>query len=225
MNPKERAAQAALQHVQSGMTLGLGTGSTAKIFIDLLGAKIASGELRDIRGVPTSVRSDEQARDLGIEIVDFSIVDTCDVTIDGADEVSPTLELIKGLGGAMLREKIVAQNSKKLIIIADESKAVPHLFAKCPLPVEVTRFSYQASERYLKSIGSVPTLRQDGTGKAYVTDNGNFIYDCKFNESFDPAAVELKLKSRAGIVATGLFIGIASLAIIASDSGVRLIER
>jgi len=187
MNPKERAAQAALQHVQSGMTLGLGTGSTAKIFIDLLGAKIASGELRDIRGVPTSVRSDEQARDLGIEIV--------------------------------------AQNSKKLIIIADESKAVPHLFARCPLPVEVTRFSYQASERYLKSIGSVPTLRQDGTGKPYVTDNGNFIYDCKFNESFDPAAVELKLKSRAGIVATGLFIGIASLAIIASDSGVRLIER
>ena len=225
MTPKERAARAAIEHIDSGMTIGLGTGSTAQIFIDLLGAELKSGRINNIRGVPTSVRSHDQARHLGIELVDFSQVDSCDVTIDGADEVSPTLDLIKGLGGALLREKIVAQNSKKLIIIADSSKAVAHLGAKVPLPVEVTQFSYQASERFLRTLDCTPTLRQGDGGKPYVTDNGNFIYDCRFDAPFDPKVLDAKLKSRAGIVETGLFVGIAAVAIIATDSDLNVLRR
>jgi ribose 5-phosphate isomerase A len=218
MNPKERAARAAIEYVRSGMTIGLGTGSTAQVFIDLLGAKLAAGELSDIRGIPTSVRSEEQARKLGIEIVDFSTAEQCDVTIDGADEVAPNLDLIKGLGGALLREKVVAQNSKKLIIIADESKRVSQLGTKSPLPVEVTKFSHESTERFLRSLGCTPTLRQGADAKPYVTDNGNYIYDCRFNGITDPAKLNEQLKSRAGIVETGLFIGIASVVLIASDS-------
>lgn len=225
MNLKERAAAAALQYVKSGMTLGLGTGSTAKVFIDLLGAEIKAGRLTGIRGVPTSNASDDQAKSLGIEIIDFSKTDFCDVTIDGADEIDPQLNVVKGLGGALLREKVVAQHTKKLIIIADESKIVTQLGTKQPLPVEITPFAKIVSEKFLKSLGCTPTLRLSADGSPYVTDNANYIFDCRFQKIDDPAALDRQLRSRAGIVETGLFVGIAAVAIVGKPDGVDTLTK
>lgn len=221
MDPKQNAARAALAHVRSGMTLGLGTGSTAKWFIEYLAAELKAGRLTGIRGVPTSVQSDDQATSLGIPLVDFTQVEQCDLTVDGADEVGPGLTLIKGLGGALLREKIVAQNSKRLIIIADESKVVQRLGSKSPLPVEITPFSRPASERFLRSLGCTPVLRKRATGQEYITDNGNMIFDCRFERITDAGELDRTLRSRAGIVETGLFVGIAALAIIGTADGHR----
>ncbi len=220
-SPKEIAARAALEHVRSGMTVGLGTGSTATLFIEVLGQAIASGRLSDVVGVPTSVQSDQLARSLKIPLVDFSERPRCDVTIDGADEIDPRLDLIKGLGGALLREKIVAQNSDKLIIIADESKRVLRLATRSPLPVEVTRFALVAHERFLRSLGCEPALRRAPDGLPFETDNGNYILDCRFSQGIsDAPALAQKLSMRAGIVEHGLFIGLASVALIATESGV-----
>ncbi|HEY0007218.1 MAG TPA: ribose 5-phosphate isomerase A, partial [Tepidisphaeraceae bacterium] len=206
MDAKERAARAALEHVASGMTIGLGTGSTAKVFIDLLGREIAAGRLANIRGVPTSIRSYDQARNLSIEIVDLAAAGECDVTIDGADEVDDKLDLIKGLGGALLREKVIAQNSRKLVIIADSTKKSPHLGQRSPLPVEVVPFSHEATAHYLRTLGGTATLRVGEGDKPYVTDNGNYIYDCRYGPITQAADLNTRLKSRAGIVETGLFI-------------------
>jgi ribose 5-phosphate isomerase A len=225
MNPKERAARAALEYVRSGMTLGLGTGSTAQIFIDLLGAEVAAGRITNIRGIPTSVRSDAQARKLGIPVVDFATADHCDVTIDGADEVAPNLDVVKGLGGALLREKVVAQNSKQLIIIADESKRVAQLGTRSPLPVEVMKFSVEATERFLRTLGCDPVLRNGDDGKPYVTDNDNLIYDCHFKGITDPAKLNTQLKTRAGVIETGLFIGLATTVLIAGTDKVETLTR
>ena len=225
MSPKERAAEAALKHVKSGMTLGLGTGSTAKIFIDLLGKAIAAGQLTGIRGLPTSVRSDEQARQLGIEVVDFQQVESVDVTIDGADEVSPALDLIKGLGGALLREKVVAQNSRKLIIIVDDTKLVPHLCGKGRLPVEVAQFSRYASERFLRSLDGDPVLRLNDDKTPYITDNDNFIFDCMFPPITQPGPFDQMLRDRAGIVETGLFVKLASVVIVADSDDIHELAR
>ena len=225
MDPKQNAARAALAHVRSGMTIGLGTGSTAKWFIEFLAAELKAARLTDIRGVPTSVQSDDQATSLGIPLVDFSLVDRCDLTIDGADEVGPGLTLIKGLGGALLREKIVAQNSKRLIIIADEGKVVARLGSKSPLPVEIAPFARAASERFLKSLGCTPTLRKRATGQDYLTDNQNLIFDCRFDGIDDAAALDQKLRSRAGVVETGLFVDVAERAIIGTADGYREIKR
>ncbi|HEX8323626.1 MAG TPA: ribose-5-phosphate isomerase RpiA [Tepidisphaeraceae bacterium] len=225
MDPKQNAARAALAHVRSGMTLGLGTGSTAKWFIEFLAAELKAGRLSGIRGVPTSTQSDDQATSLGIPLVDFSQVEQCDLTVDGADEVAPSLTLIKGLGGALLREKIVAQNSKRLIIIADESKVVQQLGSKSPLPVEIAPFARPTSERFLRSLGCTPTLRKRATGQDYVTDNGNLIFDCRFDAIDDAAKLDRDLRSHAGIVETGLFVGIAELAIVGTVDGYRALRR
>lgn len=226
MDAKEQAARAALERVKAGMTLGLGTGSTARVFIDLLAADVASGRLAGVRGVPTSLASDQQARAAGIEIVGFDVVTTCDLTIDGADEIDSQLNLIKGLGGALLREKLVAQNSRELVIIADESKRVKTLGTKGPLPVEATVFGHQSTERFLRSLGCVPVLRPAGSGVAYVTDNGNYIYDCRFPTGIaDPAALDHLLRGRAGVVETGLFIGIAKTALVGTADRVIALTR
>jgi ribose 5-phosphate isomerase A len=225
MNPKERAGHAALAFIQSGMMVGLGTGSTAKLFIDALGAAIKEGRLTDIKGIPTSVRSEEQARQLGIPLTTFAQTATLDVTVDGADEVGPGLQLIKGLGGALLREKLVAQNSKKLVIVADDTKVVKALGTKSPLPVEVTRFSHEASQRFLRDLGCTPTLRLGENGAPYVTDNNNYIYDCRFTQIDDPKALEEKLAHRAGIVETGLFLDMADTVLVAGADSVETLTR
>ncbi len=225
MNPKQLAAEAALPLVQSGMVVGLGTGSTADFFLKALGDSIHAGKLNDIRGVPTSVQSDRRARELGIPLATLAQCPRPDLTVDGADEIDPNLVLIKGLGGALLREKIVAQASTKLIIIVDGSKAVSALGSKSPLPVEVAPFAYETHAAFLRSLGSTPVLRRNVDGNPFITDNGNYIYDCRFTTIADPVALQKKLKERAGIVESGLFIGLATMAFIATDSGVKTLKK
>lgn len=225
MDPKQRAGDAALGYIKDGMAVGLGTGSTAKLFIDALGAALKSGQFKNIRGIPTSVRSEEQAKQLGIPLTNFTQTPTLDVTVDGADEVGPGLNLIKGLGGALLREKLVAQNSRKLVIVADDSKKVPMLGTKSPLPVEVTQFSHEAAERFCRSLGCIPTLRKGADGSPYVTDNGNYIYDCKFAKIDNPRDLQDKLANRAGIVETGLFLDMADVVLLAGIDAVETMKR
>jgi ribose 5-phosphate isomerase A len=225
MDAKQRAGEAALQHVKDGMIIGLGTGSTAKYFIEAVAAALRNGHLRDIRAVPTSVNSEKLAVQSGLTVVTFAQTTKIDLTVDGADEIAPDLTLIKGLGGALLREKLVAQNSTKLVIIAGADKLVTKLGTKSPLPVEVTRFGFEASERYLRDLGCTPTLRRQQDGSILVTDNGNYIFDCKFTEIADPKELNLKLATRAGIVESGLFIDLTHTAIIADDAAVWTIAK
>ena len=225
MNPKQRAAEAAVSYVRDGMIVGLGTGSTADYFLQSLSTALKSGKLRDLRGVPTSRQSEERARQLGIPLATLAECASPDITIDGADEVDPNLDLIKGLGGALLREKVVAQNSKQLVIIADASKIVRYLGEKAPLPVEVTIFGHEVQEGFLRSLGCVPTLRRGGDGNAFITDNGNHIYDCRFPRIENAAQLEAKLKSRAGIVETGLFLSLARVVLVGTDRGVETRAR
>lgn len=225
MDPKQRAAEAAMEFVQSGMVLGLGTGSTADQFLRALAAALKAGSLRDIRGVPTSLQSERRALELGIPLTTLIESPRPDVTIDGADEVAPNLDLIKGLGGALLREKMVAQNSARLVIIADSGKAVQKLGTHAPLPVEVTQFAREVQEHYLRSVGGTPVLRRAADGSIYITDNGNMIYDCRFPNGIDhPHDLERSLQSRAGIVGHGLFLEMASVALIADAESVRTIS-
>lgn len=208
------AAVQALQHVRSNTVVGLGSGSTASLFITELGKKLADGTLSGIRGVPTSLASDQLARQAGIPLVSLADVDACDLTVDGADEIDPAGNLIKGLGGALLREKIVAQHSRKLLIVADGRKLVNQLGAHVPLPVEVIKFAHQASARFLASLGCTPTLRM-ASGQAYGTDNGNLIYDCRFEQGIaSPQDLADTLAARAGIVEHGLFLGMSPETIV-----------
>lgn len=217
---KTLAAREALKLVKSGMTLGLGSGSTATLFIHELGAAIACGDLKEIVGIPTSKASEQLARSLEIPIVDFSTHAGVDLAIDGADEVDPQLNLIKGLGGALLREKIVEQTAKTMVIIVDESKIVSKLGTKGPLPVEITPFALDQHKRFLESLGSTPVLRVESDGKPFVTDNHNYIFHCTFARGIDdPAALARKLADRAGIVEHGIFLNMASSVIIASSNG------
>jgi ribose 5-phosphate isomerase A len=158
-------------------------------------------------------------------IAGFAQVTKIDVTVDGADEIAPGLELIKGMGGALLREKIVAQNSNRLIIIADNSKVVSKLGEKSPLPVEVTPFGYEAHERFLRDLGSTPRLRRHPDGAVFVTDNGNYIFDCRFPGIDDPAGLDKQLRLRAGIVESGLFLNMAEMAIVADEQSTRTLSR
>lgn len=213
-----------MQFVQSGMVLGLGTGSTADQFLRALAGALKAGTLRDIRGVPTSVHSERRAQELGIPLTTLIETPRPDVTIDGADEVAPNLDLIKGLGGALLREKMVAQNSAKLVIIADASKAVQKLGTHSPLPVEVTRFAHEIQEHYLRRLGCTPVLRLGADGSVFITDNGNVIYDCRFPGIDHPHDLEHSLQRRAGIVGHGLFLEMASVALIADADGVKALS-
>lgn len=222
MSPKQRVGEACISHLKSGMVVGLGTGSTAEFFLQALGAAIKSGQLTNIRGIPTSRKSEQRAMHLGIPLTTLAECPVIDVTIDGADEIAPGLQLIKGLGGALLREKIVAQNSRKMIVIADASKESPQLGLKSPLPIEVVTFSHECQAAFLRTLGCEPVLRKSPDGGVFVTDNGNYLYDCRFTGGIaDPAALQARLVDRAGIVDTGFFLGIASLALIADETGVR----
>ena len=209
-----------MSFIKSGMVVGLGTGSTADFFHIALANAIKSGRLSGIRGIPTSKQAEEHARQLGIPLTNLSECPTADVDVDGADEIAPNLDLIKGLGGALLREKIVAQNSKQLIIIADAAKRVNVLGSKSPLPVEVAMFEYECHVPYLQRLGATPALRRGADGKVFITDNGNCIYDCRFSRIDDPRRLEAALLDRAGIVDCGLFLGMASVALVADDQKV-----
>lgn len=215
MNVKQLAAEAAVDYVKDGMKVGLGTGSTAYFAINKLGERVKEG--LQITAVATSVASEQQARELGIPLVPFAQVDRLDLTIDGADELDGSLRLIKGGGGALLREKIVAMGSDRMIVVADESKAVRTL-GKFPLPVEIVPFAWEWTLKDILKLGCEAELRVDGS-ELYKTDNGNYIADCRFGAIEDPAAVAAALQGLPGVVEHGLFIGIADMAIVGKSDG------
>ena len=222
---KRAAAARALESVRDGMVLGLGTGSTIRFFLDLLGDSVRAGELSGVVGVPTSRRTAEMARDLGIRVSRLRAQPRLDLTVDGADEVDPRGDLIKGLGGALLREKIVAQASDRFIAIVDESKVVPRLGTRSPLPVEVTRFGSSRHKAFVAGLGAEVALRRDADGSRYVTSNGNYILDARFPDGIaDAVALDGALRARAGIVENGLFLGMTTRALVAAPGGVRTIE-
>jgi len=216
MNVKQLAAEKAVSFLEDGMTVGLGTGSTAYWAIEKIGEKV-NREGWKIRAIATSLRSEEQARGLGIPIVGFSEVKSIDVTIDGADEVDGHLQLIKGGGGALLREKIVATNSRQMIVVADESKWVKVL-GKFPLPVEVINFGWEKTFEKLQLLGCAAKRRLNGTDP-YITDNGNFIIDCSFESIQDAPALHELVNSITGVVDNGLFIGIATILVLGYNNG------
>jgi ribose 5-phosphate isomerase A len=212
---KEAAARASLQFIQDGQVVGLGTGSTAAYFIKLLAEKVKKG-LR-IRGIPTSLRSQELAQSLGIPLTTLDECQEIAVTVDGADEVDPRLRLIKGGGGAMLREKIVASATKQLVIVADASKQVPVL-GKSPLPVEVIRFAQALVAKRIAALGAEVTVRTGVDGKPYMTDENNHILDCRFGQIPDADGLARQLSDMPGVVEHGLFIGMASVVLFARGS-------
>ncbi|CRZ34785.1 ribose-5-phosphate isomerase [Herbinix hemicellulosilytica] len=215
MNAKKIAAERAVDYIKDGMIVGLGTGSTAYWAIEKIGAKVREG--LNIKAVATSLRSEEQARKLGIKLIPFSEIDKIDITIDGADEVDQDLNLIKGGGGALLREKIVAAASRQLIIVVDESKMVDKLGA-FPLPVEMVKFGYEITVRKLQSLGCEPVLRKVDND-TYITDNGNFIVDCHFKRIDNPSELHNKINMIPGVVDNGLFINMAAKVIIGYNNG------
>ena len=223
---KRAAAAEALAQVQSGMVLGLGTGSTVAHFLELLGARIESGELTDIVGVPSSIRTGREARAAGIPLTGLADHPHLDLAVDGADEVTPQLDLIKGMGGALLREKMVAQASDRLVIIVDSGKAVERLGTRSALPVEVVDWGWSGHVAFLEARGAAVQVRRFEDGPPFKSDNGNLILDCRFAEGIaDPAALEAGLRARAGLVETGLFLGMADEAILAGPEGISRLRR
>ncbi len=221
---KRAAGEAAAAYVQDGMVVGLGTGSTAKFAVAAIGRLVAAG--MHITCIPTSERTAEQARALGIPLATFAEVQEIDLTIDGADEIElTTMNLIKGHGGALLREKIVAAASKRLLIVADETKLVKHLGEEFPVPVEVVPFGWQATQRRLQSIGANPTLRLNEMQDPYLTDGGHYILDCALGPIANPLALAEKLDSLVGVVEHGLFLGLAAQVLIGSPDGVKNVSR
>jgi ribose 5-phosphate isomerase A len=221
---KAAAADAAAAQLHDGMIVGLGTGSTAAFAIDAIGRRVAQG--LKIIGVPTSERTTEQARGLRIPLAPVEEHEWIDVTIDGADEVElGTLNLIKGRGGALLREKIVASSTKKLIIIVDESKIVERLGSHDPIPVEVVSFGWQTTERRLRRMDGNPVLRHNSDGSIYVTDGGHYILDCRFGTLAESGETERKLNNTVGVVEHGMFLGMTGMVIVAGAGGIKILER
>ena len=220
---KKEAAIRAVALVQSGQRVGLGTGSTAKYAIEELGRKLAAGELSGIVGVSTSEASEALARELGIPTEPLD-PRPLDLAIDGADEITPNLDLIKGLGGALVREKVTEVQARRLIIIADHTKLVTRLGEKAPLPVEILRFGFLSTIERLRAFLPGGRLRQPGA-QPYVTDNGNYIYDAQLPADFDPRELERRIKGTLGVVDTGFFLGMAERAFVAAPDGVRELTR
>jgi ribose 5-phosphate isomerase A len=225
---KRAAAARALEFVTAGMKLGLGTGSTARHFVDLLGERVRAGF--DVVGVPTSEATRAQAQSVGIRLTTLDETPELDLTVDGADEVGPDLSLIKGGGGALLREKVVAAASRKMIVIADDSKWVPAL-GRFPLPVEVLPFGFGATRRAVERLlarenpQGKAVLRTAKSGHAFVTDGGHWIIDASFGRIADPARLAHDLAGIPGVMEHGLFVGLAQVVILAGSAGIRVIER
>jgi ribose 5-phosphate isomerase A len=221
---KKAAAEAAVGLVEDGMVVGLGSGTTAAFFVAALGRRLSSEHLR-IVGIPTSEHTAQQARSLQIPLGTLAEHAAIDLAIDGADEIQPgTLFLIKGHGGALLREKIVESTAKRLAVIADETKVVQRIGSLVPVPVEIVTFGWEATQRKLRALGANPTLRMAGE-KPFVTDGGNYIMNCNFGPISDPQAVADRLDHVVGIVEHGLFLGFATEARIAGREGVKVLRR
>lgn len=222
---KREAANRAVNLVRSGMVVGLGHGTTAHYALLALAERLRSGVLQEVVGVPCSRAVEEAARKLGIHLTTLEEHPELDLTIDGADEVDPQLNLIKGGGGALLREKVVAQASRREVIVADEGKLSPVLGTRCPLPVEVVPFGWKTHVRSLEGLGAQVALRQIPAGEPFRTDQGNFVLDCRFGPIRDPRALAEALEGRAGIVAHGLFLDLATDLLVAGPDGVRHLRR
>jgi ribose 5-phosphate isomerase A len=221
---KQASAQRAIEYVKDGMVVGLGTGSTAYFVVEGLGARVAQG--LKIIGIPTSERTATQARGLNIPLATFAERQHIDLTIDGADEVERgTLNLIKGLGGALLREKIVAAASDRLVIVVDEEKLVDQLGDHTPVPVEATQFGWQATAARLKELGGEPVLRHASEDHPFITDGGNYTLDCRFGKIADSKKLEKQIIETVGVVDCGLFIDRASAVIVAASGGIEVLSR
>ena len=220
--PKQQAAKRALDLIRDGQVIGLGTGSTAKFAIEGLGRLVREG--LSVKGVPTSIATERLARELAIPLVNLNEADVIDVTLDGADEVDPDFNMIKGGGGALTREKLVALASVKRVILVDESKLVSRLGQSRLLPIEVLPFAWTLAARLLTGLGCVASLRAHD-GAPFVTDNGNHILDCAFGPIEDAATLEKRIKLLPGVIECGLFIGIADTLVIGFDDRVEVRER
>ncbi len=222
---KRRAAERAVEFVESGMVIGLGHGSTTIFALRRIARLLDEGELRDVLGIPTSSQVERDAHDLGIPLTTLDHHPSIDVTIDGADEVDEALNLIKGGGGALLREKVVAQATRREIIVVDQTKLSPTLGVQWPLPVEVTPFGRRSQEMFLESLGAQVALRHAKDGTPFRTDQGNLILDCDFGAMANPEELAGHLDRRAGIVEHGLFLDLASDVIVGTEDGVRHLKR
>jgi ribose 5-phosphate isomerase A len=224
MDEKQIAAESATELVKNGMVIGLGSGSTAEIAIRILGQKVKDG--LQVIGVPTSRKSDEIARALGMPLSTLEDYPVLDLTIDGADEVElGSLDLIKGRGGALLREKIVASSSRQLIIVVDESKIVNRLGSHGEVPVEVVSFGWQSTSRRLEKLGWKPVLRVEGGGAPFVTDGGHYILDCSFEKGVSIQSRAAQLHDTVGVVEHGMFLGMATEVHVGSATGVRVLRK
>lgn len=222
---KAQAAERAVALVASGMVVGLGTGSTAIYATRRIGQLLREGAIRDLAGVPTSEATAKAARELGIPLLQDDLPNEIDLTIDGADEVSPELDLIKGAGGALLREKIVAVATRREVIVVDDSKLVARLGERRSVPVEVVRFGWRRHAAYLRSLGASPGLRLSDNGAPFETDQGNYILDCAFGPIDDPSGLATRIRARPGVLEHGLFIGLTSDVIVAGPGGIRHLTR
>ena len=218
----DQVAQKALEWVESGQTIGLGTGRAAEQFVRALGARVKDG--LDVRGVPTSKATEALAAELGIPLLSLAEAGSLDVTFDGADEFTAGLDLVKGWGGALVREKIVAASSRCLVILVGSEKFVEKLGERGKLPVEIVPFGRALCERRLGEMGCSPELRQGDSGP-YLTDNGNFILDCAVGRIEDPQALERDLSSIPGLVGTGLFLGMADAVLCQRDADVEVFSK
>jgi ribose 5-phosphate isomerase A len=218
---KQAASERAADFAESGMVLGLGSGSTTVFAIRRIGALVQSGDLENVLGIPTSSASDALAQEVGIPLTTLAEHPVIDLTIDGADEVDPDFNLIKGGGGALLHEKIVAQASLREVIVVDDAKLSDQLGSQHALPVEVVQFAWRTEEEYLADLGAEVNVRRGEDNDVYVTDEGNWILDCTFPPIKDPARLSTQLSRRAGVVEHGLFLGLATDLVIASAAGVE----
>jgi len=222
---KKLAAEKAVEEIQSGMVIGLGSGSTFYYALQKIGKLIKTGELQNIVAIPSSKNTEKIARDLNIPLITFKEKQEIDVTIDGADEVDKYLNLIKGGGAAHLREKVIAQASKRLIIVVDESKLSEKLGTNWAVPVEVLQFAYPLEKKFLESINGKPVLRIFQSGEPIITDEGNFILDTNFGVIQNPFELAEKLENRAGIIEHGIFLKLTSKVIVAGKNGIKILEK
>ncbi|WP_305033866.1 ribose-5-phosphate isomerase RpiA [Ammoniphilus sp. YIM 78166] len=218
---KKAVGEKAVEYIQDGMTIGLGSGSTVYWMLKKLGELVEKGFR--VRGVPSSLRTEGWAKDFGISLVYFSEVTRLDLAIDGADEVDPQFNLIKGGGGSLLREKLVDAAADQLIIVVDDRKLVQTL-GSFPLPVEVVSFGWETTAKRIQELHGNPQLRRRD-GEIFVTNNGNYILDCSFSSILDPAALHQQLKLLLGVVETGLFINMTDIVIVGEENGIRILEK